>query len=620
MVSRIKDAALDIGAAQFDRVRDVVTQRLDRTYEQLSRVSGPMRDLGLNPARKLTKFYCPLDSVRAVSLGLLDKTEAILDSLDSLAAERCLAEHLAERLDRVTLVDFHGGEDSCDETSSSTSRSTWSWVDSVPRVLPVHVIRTFGLQISRSATLKVTGLCLHDTCAAVMRRLRVKDAQKLLDRLVLDDVKQQLMSAAKDRSAVAAATLAARVAYIGFERLLGDSIATRLLARATGKPGASPGLRECMVGKDVVLEMLDDPNVSDSSPHEHAAACAAGEREVRQGAPVEFRLIVKNSFIELDETPGDLRRARSWPDESWDTMRTQTLPGLTSGPFTLVGTWEPLPDAVTSAPSHMPLLSAAHVGAAGSREGLAEEQVMDDLGTISSSSTSASPNLAADSASTCTAHVPAILIGDSPSCVTPAANVQTEVSTSAPELSEPRDLARFPPTPAVASSTREGKAGAKDHNEIDMTLFDSDENRTTVMLRNIPREYSPAMVLDLMDNAGFSRRYNFFYLPVDFTRGVVLGYALVCCRSPADAAELLEWFQGFRRWAVPSSCICEASWSQPRQSLRDHIERYRSSPVMHPSVPDEYKPALFVDGKRVPFPAPTKAIRRPRVRHVRSAG
>ena len=29
--------------------------------------------------------------------------------------------------------------------------------------------------------------------------------------------------------------------------------------------------------------------------------------------------------------------------------------------------------------------------------------------------------------------------------------------------------------------------------------------------------------------------------------------------------------------------------------------------VMHPSVPEEFKPALFENGKQVPFPKPSKA-------------
>mmetsp|Transcript_77473 Transcript_77473/g.250693 ORF Transcript_77473/g.250693 Transcript_77473/m.250693 type:complete len:101 (+) Transcript_77473:106-408(+) len=61
----------------------------------------------------------------------------------------------------------------------------------------------------------------------------------------------------------------------------------------------------------------------------------------------------------------------------------------------------------------------------------------------------------------------------------------------------------------------------------------------------------------------------------------------------------------------------QASWSEPSRSIEEHVDRYRNSPVMHPSMPDEYKPVLFAGGKRQPFPAPTKAIRPPRIRHLK---
>lgn len=39
------------------------------------------------------------------------------------------------------------------------------------------------------------------------------------------------------------------------------------------------------------------------------------------------------------------------------------------------------------------------------------------------------------------------------------------------------------------------------------------------------------------------------------------------------------------------------------------MERYRNSPVMHESVPDEYKPVILQNGLRVNFPEPSKAPR-----------
>jgi hypothetical protein len=132
------------------------------------------------------------------------------------------------------------------------------------------------------------------------------------------------------------------------------------------------------------------------------------------------------------------------------------------------------------------------------------------------------------------------------------------------------------------------------------------------MLRNIPNDYSRDMVVELLDSQGFAARYDFIYLPVDFKRMAGLGYAFVNCISHADAEEMMAIFHGFRDWRFNSAKTCEVVWGEPLQGLQAHIDRYRNSPVMHGSVPDGCKPAVFQDGVRYPFPAPTKRIRLPR--------
>ena len=47
------------------------------------------------------------------------------------------------------------------------------------------------------------------------------------------------------------------------------------------------------------------------------------------------------------------------------------------------------------------------------------------------------------------------------------------------------------------------------------------------------------------------------------------------------------------------------------RAVQAHVERYRNSPVMHRSVPDEYKPVIFKNGVRKNFPRPTKKVKAP---------
>lgn len=142
----------------------------------------------------------------------------------------------------------------------------------------------------------------------------------------------------------------------------------------------------------------------------------------------------------------------------------------------------------------------------------------------------------------------------------------------------------------------------------------SPDERTTVMLRNIPNNYTREMLLELLDGEGFAAQYDFIYLPMDFSRMAGLGYAFINLVSNAVAERVKNHFDGFNRWSLASQKTGEVSWGEPLQGLEAHIERYRNSPVMHEDVNEKYRPLLFQDGVIVPFPEPTKRIRPPRVK------
>merc|ERR1711988_1545769 len=134
---------------------------------------------------------------------------------------------------------------------------------------------------------------------------------------------------------------------------------------------------------------------------------------------------------------------------------------------------------------------------------------------------------------------------------------------------------------------------------------------TTVMMRNIPNSCSRKHLLGLIDDHGFAGCYDLVYLPVDFKKWVGLGYAFINFCSTSEAERFRHHFNGFSEWSWQSSKVCEVSWSDALQGLRDNVERYRNIPVMHTAVPDEFKPVLFKNGKRIPFPPPTRKIKDP---------
>lgn len=141
-----------------------------------------------------------------------------------------------------------------------------------------------------------------------------------------------------------------------------------------------------------------------------------------------------------------------------------------------------------------------------------------------------------------------------------------------------------------------------------------DEWRTSVMIRNMPTSYTRDMLLDLVDSMGLAGAYDFVYLPIDFKSQTGLGYALMNFTSVVNAQRCFARLEGFCNWRVPCDTVCAVAWSSPTQGLEAHLERYRNSPVMHHSLPDEWKPVLLRQGMRVAFPPPSKAIKTPKVR------
>eukprot|EP00913_Durusdinium_trenchii_P035609 g33323.t1 len=129
------------------------------------------------------------------------------------------------------------------------------------------------------------------------------------------------------------------------------------------------------------------------------------------------------------------------------------------------------------------------------------------------------------------------------------------------------------------------------------------EKQTTVMLRNLPVGYSRDMLVALMNRNGFESCFDFVYIPINFRTQAMFGYAFVNFVDELQALRAREVFEGFTNWGVQTDKVCEVSWSDMHQGLLAHVNRYRSSPVMHESVPDEYKPAVYSQGKRAAWAA-----------------
>jgi hypothetical protein len=184
---------------------------------------------------------------------------------------------------------------------------------------------------------------------------------------------------------------------------------------------------------------------------------------------------------------------------------------------------------------------------------------------------------------------------------------QTNSERAGAEKSQSNDCALACVGEQFNDSLSEGSLTGDDARSVDV--------RTTVMLRNLPNNYTRSMLLTLLDGEGFNAQYDFLYLPMDFNTRACLGYAFVNLTSPECAQRFWAKFDGYSHWSIPSKKHCFVSWSNPHQGLDSNFARYRNSPVMHEAVPDEYRPIYFVNGKPAPFPEATKKIRAPRIKN-----
>jgi len=169
--------------------------------------------------------------------------------------------------------------------------------------------------------------------------------------------------------------------------------------------------------------------------------------------------------------------------------------------------------------------------------------------------------------------------------------------------------------PGSMSSTTSQKSWVSASEETDASASVPLHLRTTVMMRNIPSSYTREMLLELVNRKGFTGSYDLVYLPIDFQNNASnLGYSFINFVDAEVANRFHKQFDGFCQWTIESCSlkVCEVTWSDAMQGIDAHVERYRNSPVMHKSVPDECKPVLFQEGERIPFPEPTKIVRPPR--------
>merc|ERR1719461_2657977 len=100
-----------------------------------------------------------------------------------------------------------------------------------------------------------------------------------------------------------------------------------------------------------------------------------------------------------------------------------------------------------------------------------------------------------------------------------------------PNEGEELQMAHVEPVTSYVTS----HATSRDACKVKRSALNNVETRTTLMLRNLPLDYTRDMLLQLLDKEGFAGKYDFIYLPVDFKTRAGLGYAFLNMVRATDA-------------------------------------------------------------------------------------
>ncbi|KAM7482654.1 hypothetical protein LguiB_007237 [Lonicera macranthoides] len=130
-----------------------------------------------------------------------------------------------------------------------------------------------------------------------------------------------------------------------------------------------------------------------------------------------------------------------------------------------------------------------------------------------------------------------------------------------------------------------------------------DEEKTTVMIKNIPNKYTRELLVKFLENhcltenqknasseEGIVSAFDFIYLPMDFRTGVNKGYAFVNFTNPKavwrfyNACDRMKW----DLFESPKICEIVSAKLQGKEALKNHFEKSRFA-----CETDEFLPLCF---------------------------
>ncbi|XP_020218540.1 protein MEI2-like 4 [Cajanus cajan] len=156
------------------------------------------------------------------------------------------------------------------------------------------------------------------------------------------------------------------------------------------------------------------------------------------------------------------------------------------------------------------------------------------------------------------------------------------------------------------SRRNEGVTNLADKKQYELDIDrikNGEDNRTTLMLKNIPNKYTSKMLLAAIDER-HRGTYDFVYLPIDFRNKCNVGYAFINMTSPGLIIPFYQVFNGKKWEKFNSEKVASLAYARI-QGKAALIAHFQNSSLMNEDK--RCRPILFNTdgpnaGDQVPFP------------------
>ncbi|KAG8648394.1 protein MEI2-like 4 isoform X1 [Manihot esculenta] len=171
------------------------------------------------------------------------------------------------------------------------------------------------------------------------------------------------------------------------------------------------------------------------------------------------------------------------------------------------------------------------------------------------------------------------------------------------------------PNERSRSRRNEGSINQADKKQYELDIdriMQGEDNRTTLMIKNIPNKYTSKMLLAAIDEH-HKGTYDFIYLPIDFKNKCNVGYAFINMIDPSQIISFYQVFNGKKWEKFNSEKVASLAYAriQGKPAL---IAHFQNSSLMNEDK--RCRPILFNTdgpnaGDQVPFPMGVNGRTRP---------